>query len=105
MASRTPAQISTDIIAKLAVTAPGLSLGVGTPERKIVDAVAEAIAESQVDNYMISTQLDIDTKSGSDLEDFVGIFGFGRLQGTRATGDVLVSFSIPAVQYYTISAG
>jgi uncharacterized phage protein gp47/JayE len=105
MASRTPAQISADIIAKLAVTAPGLSLGVGTPERKFVDIVAEAISEAQVDNYLTSTQLDIDTKSGSDLEDFVGIFGFGRLQGTYATGLGIVTLNIPAVQAYTIGVG
>jgi hypothetical protein len=105
MTSRTPAQISSDIIAKLAITSPGLSLEVGTPERKIVDAVAESIAEAQVDNYLISTQLDIDTKSGQDLEDWVGTFGFGRYQGQYAVGEVTLTLSIPATDVILISAG
>jgi uncharacterized phage protein gp47/JayE len=97
MASRTPVQVTNDILAKLAVTAPGLSMEIGTPERKIVEAVAEAIAEVQIDNYLVDSQLNIDSKSGKDLEDFVGIFGFGRLQGHYASGVVTVSLSTPAV--------
>lgn len=105
MASRTPAQISQDILAKLAVTAPGLSLEVGTPERKIIDAVAEALSEGTVDNYVNSTALDIDTKSGADLEDYVGVFGFGRLQGNYSSGTVTVTFNTAAVQSYIINPG
>ena len=47
--AKTPDQVSKEILAKLAITAPGFSLELGTPERKIVDAVAEAVSEAYVD--------------------------------------------------------
>jgi hypothetical protein len=97
--------IVANIVAKLGITAPGLSLEIGTPERKIIEAAAEAIFESQVDNNLVSTQLDIDTKSGADLEDFVGVFSFGRLQGQYATGSITFTLNIPAVQPILIAYG
>ena len=103
--SRTPNQVSRDIISKLKVTIPQLSLEVGTPERKIVDAVGEAISESYLDQYITGTNFDIDTKSGLELEQFVGIFGFGRLQGRRATGIVRVEVATEATQDIHIQNG
>ena len=41
--TKTPDVVSQEIRNKLAVTAPGFSLELGTPERKMLDAVAEAI--------------------------------------------------------------
>lgn len=105
MTSRTPVEISAAIMAKLAVTLPGLSMNIGSPERKFVDIVAEAISEVQVDNYLVSNQLDIDTKSGADLEEFVSIFGFGRLQGTYSTGTIKLSLTIPATQVIVLPTG
>ncbi len=101
----TPAEVSQSIIDKLAFTLPGLSLEVGSVERKIVDAVGEAISEAQVGQYMTTTVLDIDTKSGVDLDAFVGIFGFGRLAGKKSSGVVVFSLASPAIQAITISAG
>ena len=86
--SRSPEEISAGIRATLATTEPALSLERGTPERKIVDACSEAIAEGYVDMYLIGSLLDIDNKIGLELEQFVGVFGFGRLQGRKATGVV-----------------
>lgn len=94
--SRTPAKVAQDIIANLNTTLPGLSLEVGTPERKIIDAVGEAISEGYLDQYVTGTTLDIDTKAGLELEQFVGIFGYGRLQGRKATGIVHVELGAPA---------
>jgi len=105
MASRTPAEVTQDILTKLSVTAPGLSLEIGTPERKIVEAVAEAIAEAQVDNYLVSNQLDVNSKSGQDLEDFVGLFGFGRLQGHYASGVLTVTLTNAATSPMLIPVG
>lgn len=68
--SRTPREIENGIISTLRVTDPALSLGVGTPERKIVSAVSEAIAESYIDNYVATQQWDIDTLTGLELEEF-----------------------------------
>lgn len=94
--SRTPASVAQDILANLNTTVPGLSLEVGSPERKIIDACAEAISEAYLDQYVTGTTLDIDTKSGLELEQFVGLFGFGRLQGRKATGIVHMELAIPA---------
>lgn len=103
--SKSPAQISSDVVTKLGVTAPGLSLEIGTTERKIIDACAESISEAYMDTYLLNASMDIDTKSGTDLEQFVGIFGFGRLQGRRATGVVTFSLGYPATQDMPIGFG
>lgn len=103
--SRTPAQVSQDIRENLATTLPSLSLEIGTPERKIIDAVAEAISEGYLDQYVTGSSLDIDTKSGLELEQVVGIFGFGRLQGRRATGVVRMELSTVATQDIFVQTG
>ena len=102
---RTPNQVSQDIISKLKVTLPQLSMEIGTPERKLVDAVSEAISESYMDQYINGTNFDIDTKSGLELEQFVGIFGFGRLQGRRAVGVVRVEVATESTQDIHIQNG
>ncbi len=105
MSGQTPQEITKNIIAALAITAPGLSLEIGTPERKIIEAAAEAAFEAKIDTQLIAPQLDIDTKSGVDLEDFVGVFNYGRIQGTYATGVISFTLTIPAVQPILIPYG
>jgi len=102
--ANTPAEVSQRIRNNLNTTIPGLSLEIGTPERKIIDAVAEAISEASIDGYVSGTALDIDTKAGLELEQFVGIFGFGRLQGRRATGTVRMELSNAATQDVLVAA-
>jgi uncharacterized phage protein gp47/JayE len=94
----TPDAVSSQIRTTLATTIPGLSCALGTPERKIVDAVATAISQAYVSQYLVGSLLDIDTKSGLELEQFVGIFGFGRLQGQAATGVVTVTVNVASSQ-------
>jgi uncharacterized phage protein gp47/JayE len=103
--SKTPDVISDDILTKLKVTAPGFSFELGTPERKIVDAVAEAISEGYVDQYLVGSLLDIESKAGLELEQWVGIFGFGRLQGRKATGVVRVELAVANIQDIPIALG
>ena len=98
----TPDQLATAIMQKLSITDPALSLEIGTPERKIVDAVAECISESTIDNYLLGTALDINTKSGTDLENFVQLFGFSRQAGRYAIGNVDFTLSFPATSPVTI---
>ncbi|ABE67883.1 baseplate J protein [Mycobacterium phage ArcherS7] len=102
---KTPDQVAKEILAKLAITAPGFSLELGTPERKIVDAVAEAISEAYIDQYLVGSLLDIESKAGLELEQFVGIFGFGRLQGRKANGIVRVELSTANPQDVSIPLG
>lgn len=103
--AKSPADISNEVIATLKVTCPGLSCQIGTVERKIIDAVAEAISEAYVDNYLLGSLLDIDTKSGLELEQFVAIFGFGRMQGRQAQGVVTVTLSTASEADYPIALG
>ena len=91
--SHSPAEVAAAIINTLKTTAPGLSCELGTPERKIIDACSEAISEAYIDQYIVGSLLDIETKSGLELEQFVGIFGYGRLQGRQATGVVRVELT------------
>jgi len=103
--AKSPENIANEIITTLNVTCPGLSLQVGTVERKIVDAVAEAIAEAYVDNYLLGSLLDIDTKVGLELEQFVGIFGFGRTAGKQAQGVVTVKLGTASELDHQIPLG
>lgn len=103
--SRTPDEISAAIRATLATTEPGLSCERGTPERKIIDACSEAISEAYVDMYLIGSLLDLDNKVGLELEQYVGIFGFGRLQGKQAVGVVRMSVTTPMVTDQVLPLG
>lgn len=103
--ARTPAQISSDIRAKLAITAPNLSAEIGTPERKIIDAVAESISENSVDVVIAQSFWSLDTKVGSDLDEFVAFFGFGRLQGKASQGVLKFSLASAATQDIVLIAG
>lgn len=84
-------EITQDIIAQARLIDPNISLEPGTPERKIVEAVAESIATATVDIEVLSGQLYLDELAGSRIDTFVSLFGFGRRIGTRATGIVTLS--------------
>jgi hypothetical protein len=89
--ARSSSEISRIIRARLKVLDPDISAEAGTPERKIIDTVAETIAEGEVDQFVLQYQYDIDTKVGDDLDRFVSLFGFARQGGRQATG--IVTFS------------
>ncbi|ACH62137.1 hypothetical protein MYRNA_136 [Mycobacterium phage Myrna] len=103
--AKTPDEISKEMLAKLRVTIPGMSFELGTPERKIIDAVAESISEAYVDQYLVGSLLDIESKAGLELEQWVGIFGFGRLQGRQASGVVRVELANANAQDIPIAQG
>lgn len=67
---------------------PEISAELGTPERKIIDAVAQAFAETQFQGFVQDYQFDVTTKYGQDLDDFVQIFGFSRQMAKRSIGEV-----------------
>lgn len=89
----TTADIASNIIAQLTLTEPTLDTSVGSITRKIIDAVAGAVAEQSTDNHLIRYTYDIDSKNGADLTDFVRLFGLDRLQAGRASGTVTFSRS------------
>jgi uncharacterized phage protein gp47/JayE len=91
--SQSPDQVAAAIIATLNQTAPALSLATGTPERQLVDACATQIAAAMISQYMTGGMMDINTKTGLELDQFVGIFGFGRLQGAAAGGVIVMTLT------------
>lgn len=82
-----------------------LSCAPGTPERKIIDACSEQISAASIDMYLVGSLLDIDTKAGMELEQFVGIFGYGRRTGNSAEGTVRVTLTVASTVDYTVQQG
>jgi uncharacterized phage protein gp47/JayE len=82
------------MITSLRASEPDLDTSIGTPLRKILDAVAESVSEAYVDQHLITYQYDIDSKVEGDLDDFVALFGFSRIPAQRAQG--VVTFSRPS---------
>lgn len=101
----TQEEISKRIRDQLYLLDPEVSLEVGTPERKIIDIVAQSLTDVQFDKFIQTYQLDIDTKFGQDLDDFVQLFGFARQTAKRASGFVKFSRSTPADTAIMIPAG
>lgn len=87
-----PTVSTNDIVSQmrgvLAVTEPDLDTNVGSTVRKMLDAFGEVIAEGYADRYLLDYQYDIEAKFGTDLDEFVKLFGFTRLPAKRATGTV-----------------
>jgi len=93
------------MIQVLAVSDPDLDTSVGTTPRKIIDMVAEQLAEQGATQDLLSYRFDIDSKHGADLDDFVAMFGFSRLAARRANGVVTLFRPAPAPQSIYIPAG
>lgn len=92
----TQSQIAQQMLSQLRLLDPSASAEIGTPERKIIDTVAQANADSQIDLVGLQSALDIDSKYGSSLDNFLAIFGFGRQSATYATGYVTFSRTTPS---------
>jgi uncharacterized phage protein gp47/JayE len=87
-------ELASNMVAALRAAEPNLDTSIGTPIRKILDVVAESMAEVYTDSHLINYQYDIDSKAGGDLDDFVALFGFSRIRAQRAQGTV--TFGRPA---------
>lgn len=98
-------QIVDNILNQLSILAPDMSAEIGTPERKLVEAVAEQIAQASVDFEVLNAQHDLDTMTGNRLDSFLSNFGFGRQQPTRGTGSVTFSRLSSASDSITIPRG
>lgn len=101
----TQAQLSAQMLAQLRVLDPSVSAEVGTPERKIIDTVAQALSDAQVDLIQLGGALDIDAKIGTNLDNLLALFGFGRQQAVQATGFVTFSRTNPSTQDIRIPSG
>lgn len=88
--------LSIQMLAQLRMLDPSVSAEVGTPERKILDTVAQALSDAQVDLTQLAGALDIDSKMGGQLDRFLALFGFGRQTAVAATGYVTFSRTSPS---------
>jgi hypothetical protein len=82
------ADIASQIVAMLQTSEPDLDTTPGTVVRKIIDATSSVIADSYVDQHMLTYQYDIDSMTGANLDAFVQLFGMSRYPASRATGTV-----------------
>lgn len=98
-------QFSQQMVAQLRILDPSISAEVGTPERKIIDTVAQSLADNQVDLTGLAGATDIDSKYGSNLDQFTSLFGFARQGATYATGYVTFERNSPAPATINIPQG
>lgn len=105
MALRSQEEISRRMRDQLRLLDPEVSIEPGTPERKIFDVVAQAIAEVNADLFVQNYVYDIDTKFGQDLDDMLSLFSFDRVTAKRATGHVIFTRNTPAPAPIFIPAG
>ena len=92
------------MVAQLRVLDPSMSAEIGTPERKLVDTVAQALYDNAIDLDALSAGLDLDSKYGAQLDRFLNIFGFRRQRATFAQGFVTFSRVTPATSDTRIPA-
>lgn len=93
------------MIDALALSDPDLDTSVGTEPRKIIDMLAEQLAEVDATQDLLAYRFDIDSKRGADLDSFVQMFGFSRFPARRAYGTVTLYRNSPAPQAIHIPAG
>jgi hypothetical protein len=105
MAILTANDFAQQMIAQLRVLDPSVSAEIGTPERKIIDTIAQALAENQVDLTGLAGALDIDSKFGANLDRFTQLFGFARQVATAASGYVIFARNSPAPEDILIPTG
>ncbi|THA72427.1 hypothetical protein E6R60_26190 [Streptomyces sp. A0642] len=75
----------------LMVSEPELDTSIGTPLRKILDAVGGSLADAYVENHLLSYAYDIDSKTDADLDAFTQLFGIARIPARRSIGRVTFS--------------
>lgn len=97
--------ITQNIVRQLQLLDPAASAEVGTPERKIIESVAEIIAQFQVDFSILTQQHDLTTMTGGRLDAYLGNFGFARQIPTPAIGIVTFFRDSPASQAIVIPRG
>lgn len=98
-------EISLQMLAQLRLLDPSASAEVGTPERMLLDTVAQMIADNQVDLTLLSGQLDFNAKFGENLDRFFALFRFNRQGATFSEGYVRFSRTAAATLDIRIPAG
>jgi len=101
----TQEQYVSQMMAQLRALDPSISGEPGTPERKIIETVAQAMAEAQTDIAITSAPFDIESKYGTDIDKLISLFGYGRQGGGKAKGYVTFSRDNSSDKDINIPAG
>ena len=80
-----------NIVNRLRMMDPQLSTGLGTPVRKIIEAVALEMGGYDTDDLATTSLYSLDAVSGTELDYLVGQFGFTRQEARAARGYVRFS--------------
>jgi len=91
--------------AALSTYDPTWDVSVGSATYKILESVAQEIANANNNSTLQTYSYDINTKSGNDLDVFCNLFGVYRQLGKRAVGSVLFSTNTPATSIINIPIG
>ena len=97
--------ILTRLLTSLSIADPTWDTNVGSATYKIMESVAQEIANASNNSTLLTYGLDVTTYFGSELDAFVNIFGITRQLGTRSIGTVVFSTTSPAVQNYDVPLG
>jgi uncharacterized phage protein gp47/JayE len=100
----TQAQILASLQAQLQLLSPSFSDNAESPEQLILQTVSAALANAEVNLNTISSALDINSKTGDNLDRFLALFGFARQTATQATGYVTLSTNTTPAQDIVIPA-
>jgi hypothetical protein len=105
MSDTSQASIAAVMRQALALAEPSLDTTIGTPARAIIDVLAAQVSLGYVNSYLTSYNYDVDSKSGSDLDNFLLLFGFTRYPAKRASGQVTFARQTYATQDVFLSSG
>jgi len=97
--------ILTRLLTSLSVSDPTWDTTVGSATYKIMESVAQEIANATNNSTLLTYGLDVTSYFGSELDAFVNIFGITRQLGTRSIGTAVFSTTSPAIQNYDVPLG
>jgi len=93
------------LISSLSASDPTWDVSVGSPTYTILESVANELAIASNNSTLQTYSFDANSKSGTELDSFVNIFGMTRNLGQRSYGNVTFTFSSPVTSIITILAG
>lgn len=89
----------------LQIQDPEWDISPGSPEWKVLEAVAQQIENLTFNSVLNDFHFDVDKKSGLELDLFMSLFGYSRIRAKRATGEVTFSRGTAATFDYVIPLG
>ncbi len=92
------------MVSQLRLLDPAFGVQAGTPEALILETVSAALATATVSLNTLSSTLDVQSKTGDNLDRFLALFGFARQTSTQATGFVTFSTNSPPANDIVIPA-